>query len=286
MVAGIQSHPLNRQFLQVRKHALNGILVLVAGISLTGIGFLYLIYFQQNAQAGQVFQQVAVQANVEGTLTPADLVDLSHQMCVLDSDISNIQSFLQPMAATLTQGGWCGNYVRIFVRFAGAAGYPAHKLHIQSRGRSHTLAEVYYDDEWRVIDPFFNLVYLKPDGDMATFEDLRDRPELLAMPVQRPMIDPDLYRIYGRYEPILPDLYRDAPDFYPALSRGAFYHNAFVMVSYPLDPFYDGERRPFLPPWLDRPELLGVYGLSGLFLLTAGPVAFRQIRTWKASSRN
>lgn len=283
-LGGGKPYWLTHRPLALGKRALVGLPVLVAGLSLAGIGFLLWFHVQQNALAAEVYQEMAAQANVDGPLTPVELAELSHHACFLDSGISNIQSFLQPLGTTLSEGGWCGNYVRVFIAFAAQEGYPAHKFHIQSDGRSHTLAEVYYDGQWRIIDPFFNLVYLRPDGDMATFEELRENPEWLETPVQRPMLDPHLYRIYGSYEPIFPDLYRDAAEFHPGLSRSAFYHNAFVAVGYPLAPFYEGERRPFLPNWLDRPELLGIYGLSGMFLLSVSPLVARQFRLRRAST--
>jgi hypothetical protein len=250
----------------------------VASLSLAGVGFLLWFYAHQNALVVEVFQEVTSQVNAKGPLTPADLGDLTHQVCVLDSRISAKESFFQPLAATLSGGGWCGNYVRVFIRFADEAGYPAHKLHIQSGGRSHTLAEVYYDGKWRVIDPFFNQVYLHPAGEMATFQDINEDPGLLDTPVQRPLNDPRLGRIYQSYVPILPDLYRDAANFYPALSDSAFYHNAIVILSYPLSAFYEGGRRPFLPNWLDRQELLGVYVLSIIFVMAAGPIGVNLIK--------
>jgi hypothetical protein len=249
-----------------------------AFLSLAGIGFLLWFYTHQNSLVSEAFQEVAYQVNSGEPLTPAELGDLTHRVCVLDSRISAEESFFQPLAVTLSNGGWCGNYVRVFIRFADEAGYPAHKLHIQSGGRSHTLAEIYYGGKWRIIDPFFNQVYLHPDGEMATFQDINEDPDLLDTPVQRPLNDPRLGRIYQGYVPILPDLYRDATDFYPALSDSAFYHNAIVALSYPLSVFYEGGRRPFLPNWLDRQELLGVCVLSLVFVMAAGPVGVNLIK--------
>jgi hypothetical protein len=252
--------------------------LLIAALCLLGIGFLLWFYISQNNLVAEAFRDLSSQVEGNGSLTPADLAELSHKACVLDVSISNMGSFLQPLSATLSDGGWCGNYVRVFIRFVEEEGYSAHKFHIQSGGRYHTLAEVYYKGGWRIIDPFFNQVYLLPNGEMATFQDLAESPNLLKTPAQRPLKNPRLEEIYLRYEPIFPALYRDAPDFYPALSRSAFYHNTFVLLSYPLSLFYEGGRRPILPTWLDRPELLGVYGLSALFLAAVGPTGIRQIR--------
>lgn len=251
--------------------------IFVALLSLLGIGFLLWLFFTQNSLVAEAFGELAQQEAVERPLTPIELADLAHKACVLDSDINNVQSFFQPLSDTLSNGGWCGNYVRVFTIFAAQEGYPVNKFHIQSGGRSHTLAEVYYQDKWRIIDPFFNYVYLLPNGEMATYDDLKQDLSLLASPTRKPINNPQLDRIYESYVPIFPALYRDAPDFYLKLGRSALYHDFFVVLSYPLDPFYEGGRRPILPSWLDRPELLGVYALSVVFLVAVTPLSVSQI---------
>jgi hypothetical protein len=203
------------RLLKISEQALVYVQLLVAVLCLLGLGFLLWFYVNQNNLVAEAFRGLSSQREGDRPLTPADVAEMSHQVCILDSQISNVESFLQPLGTTLLDGGWCGNYVRIFIQFAAEAGYPAHKFHIQSSGRSHTLAEVYYHGEWRIIDPFFNRVYLLPDGEMATFQDLTNNPGLLDRPAQRPLDDPSLERIYERYVPLFPALYRDAADFYP-----------------------------------------------------------------------
>jgi hypothetical protein len=255
--------------------ALVGLQILVALACLVGIGILFLGYVTQNRLVNEAFGELTQQDGRSGPLSPAELGDLTQQACLLDSSINNVQSFLQPLGRTLTEGGWCGNYVRVFISFAGLQGLPAHKFHIQSNGRSHTLAEVYYQGRWRIIDPFFNQIYQLPDGEMATYRDLVQDLTLLDTPTRIPVDDPRFDRIYARYAPVFQDLYRDAPDLTRGMDRSAIYHNIFVVLSYPLSPFYEGGRRPILPSWLDRPELLGIYFLSLVLLLTAVPVALR-----------
>jgi len=267
------------------QRVLLGLQILVVLVCLTGIGALLLIYVTQNSLVAQAFGELSQQEGRVRQLTPAELGDLAHQACLLDSNINNVQSFLQPLGNTLSEGGWCGNYVRVFIFFAGQEGYRAHKFHIQSDGRSHTLAEVYYQDQWRIIDPFFNQIYQLPDGAMATFQDLRQDLMLVDSPTRRPVDDPRLDRIYARYEPNFPALYRDAPDFARGMDRSALYHNIFVTLSYPLSLFYEGGRRPILPSWLDRPELLGIYFLSLVLLIAAVPTAKRLYNYWQVRGR-
>ncbi len=175
------------------------------------------------------------------------------------------------MSSTLAGGGWCGNYVRVFIRFAEVQGHPAHKLHIQSGGRSHTLAEIYYEGEWRIIDPFFNQVYFLSTGELATFRDLKNDPGIVETPSRNELDTPRLVRVYESYVPIFPALYRDAADFSLGWDDSALYHNSIVLLSYPLSLFYQGERRPIAPSWLDRPELIGIYLFSMVFVVIVAP---------------
>ena len=165
-------------------------------------------------------------------MTPVQLADVSHQACLLDTGISNVDSFLQPMSATISSGGWCGNYTRVFMRFAELEGYPAHKLHLQSGGRSHTLAEVYFEGKWRVVDPFFNLVYLLPDGGIATFQDLAETPALFAAPTRQPLDNPRLDGILEAYVPIFADLYSLFGDLSISNAR-------YLQASSPFDPYFE-----------------------------------------------
>lgn len=271
--------------LRVGRRLLFVLQILTAFLSLLGIAYLLWSYNEQNSFVAEVFGDIASQQEKLVPLTPVDLADFSHRACLLDTGVSNVQSFLQPLNATLSSGGWCGNYVRVFIRFAEAQGYPAHKLHIQSAGRSHTLAEVYYGGKWRVIDPFFNQVYLLPNGEIASFENLSVNSSLVQAPSRRRLQEPRLTKVYESYAPIFPELYRDASDFYPGLDESALYHNSIVLLSYPLSLFYQGVRRPILPPWLDRPEMIGTYVLSLVFLVTASPIAIGKFRRARRKSR-
>ncbi len=242
--------------------------VVVCLLSLAGI---LLLSYQYTSQGRAVVERYRALAQETGqtAVTPESLVSLTHQMCALSTTISSVDSFLQPLTATLSQGGWCGNYDRVFVVLAQANGYSAHKLHLRSGSRSHTAAEVLYQGKWRVVDPFFNLVYRLPSGEMATFDDLVRDPSLLQRPTfLGQMQDPRLEGIYRSYTPVFPALYRDAPDLDLALNESSLFHGAVVLLSYPLDPLYGGVRRPLLPHWLDRPELLGIYALSLVLWLT------------------
>ena len=52
------------------------------------------------------------------------------------------------------------------------------------------------------------------------------------------------------------------------LPPSALFHDAVVFLSYPNSLITEGPRRPIIPYWLDRPNLLGAYFAGGVFLVT------------------
>lgn len=234
-----------------------GLLLTLLGLS--GAAYLYAFYVAENAR---VMAAVSDSLPTQGgeRLTPEGLVALSHQVCLLDTRIGNLESFLQPVSRTIAEGGWCGNYVRVFLLLAHSQGYRAQMLHLRTGNRSHTMAEVFYEGKWRAVDPFFNLVYRRPDGELATYEDIQRDPRLsLAPAFTGELGGPALVGVYGRYVPILPALFTDAskPDW--RLDGSSLYHTGILLLNYPLSLAYDGPRRAAVPYWLYRPELLGIY---------------------------
>ena len=255
-------------------------------VSLLGVSYLTFFYFSQNQRVLEAFND-PLSTYGNASLTPRDLVALSHSVCTLNGDIDNVESFLQPVTDTISKGGWCGNYVRVFILLSQANGYPAHMLHLRSGDRSHTAAEIFYEGEWRVIDPFFNLVYPLPDGELATFADLHRAPALTETPSSGGEFDsPRLERTYRRYQPWLPALYRDANDLDWRLNQSSIYHTVILLINYPLSLLYDGPRRAVVPWWLYRPELLGIYLSSGVFLISATSIVFWGFRTTRSTRAN
>ena len=76
--------------------------------------------------------------------------------------------------------GWCDYHAKVFCKLLAARGIHARYDFLRDRRRDspHTMAEVYLHGKWRAADPFFNLVYAKPDGEWATLEELT--PQLVA----------------------------------------------------------------------------------------------------------
>lgn len=253
-----------------------GLLLTVLGLS--GAAYLYAFYTAENARVmGALSDSLSSYEGVKPT--PEGLVALSHQVCLLDTRIGNLESFLQPVSRTIAEGGWCGNYVRVFLLLAHAQGYRAQMLHLRTGDRSHTMAEVFYEGRWRAVDPFFNLVYRRPDGELATYEDILRDPELSLAPAFTGELDgPALAGVYSRYVPIFPALFTDASRLDWRMDASSLYHTGILLLNYPLSLAYDGPRRAAVSYWLYRPELLGIYvclvasgagvAVSGIWLLT------------------
>ena len=205
---------------------------------------------------------------------PSDLIRLTHDVCLLDTDTSSVGSFLQPLSETTSNGGWCGNYVRVFVTYAKSKDFPAHKIHLRSGKSSHTAAEIFYEDHWRVVDPFFGAFFTRPNGELATFQDLASGTSAGIKTNFTTELSPKLDQIYGWYEPQYNHLYRDALDFQWELNPSSVFHNGFIVLSYPMSLLTEGPRRPIMPLLVDRPELIGAYLAGGIFLAAGGLLIF------------
>lgn len=256
-----------------------GIGVSISVLSLLGIVYLYMLHQSQNQIVLSAFGD-ALSSYQDAPPAPEEIVSLSHQVCMLRTDVGSVGSFFQPLTASIEDGGWCGNYVRVFILLAQANGYEAQKLHLKTGDRSHTMAEIYVDGKWRAVDPFFNLVYRQPNGEMATFDDIYRMPELSLTPQKIGAVsDPRLDSIYANYGSMWPALFRDALDMDWRLHESSLYHTGILILNYPQSLFYEGSRRAVIPNWIDRPEFLGIYLLSGVFIVTSGGMAFWLYRT-------
>ena len=69
--------------------------------------------------------------------------------------------------------GWCDYTAKVFCKLLAAKGIHARYVFLRDgRGRSpHTVAEVYLHGQWRVVDPFFSVVYPIGNG-WARLEDI------------------------------------------------------------------------------------------------------------------
>jgi transglutaminase-like putative cysteine protease len=82
----------------------------------------------------------------------------------------------------LDGGGGCSQRSTLLVAILDAYGIPARKLLIglTDQYAGHVVVEALLDGKWRVLDPLFGYVYPLDSGELATAEDLRKNPDLVA----------------------------------------------------------------------------------------------------------
>lgn len=83
--------------------------------------------------------------------------------------------YLQPVTFDLMTGkGACGSNTLVMGRLVQEFGYPIRfgQMKVDGQYGGHIILELYYQNEWKVFDPTYNLFYKRPDGQIATFQDI------------------------------------------------------------------------------------------------------------------
>ena len=74
----------------------------------------------------------------------------------------------------MTASGACGSYSQVLARILETWHYPVRIAQMKANGYfgSHMIVEVFAGSHWVVLDPTFNLCFVRPDGHMASFNDV------------------------------------------------------------------------------------------------------------------
>ena len=93
--------------------------------------------------------------------------------------------------------GYCDQQAWALSTVLAKKGIPSRLAMLKGRSPSsgHSLAEVYVDNKWRVVDPHMNAVYYNDKGELATFADMQNNVVDLA-PVAKEKMELALYRSY------------------------------------------------------------------------------------------
>ncbi|MBX7221295.1 MAG: transglutaminase-like domain-containing protein [Blastocatellia bacterium] len=78
---------------------------------------------------------------------------------------------------------YCGPLSLAMATLSRAGGYPTRMLHLRTGGpfpNFHAVVEIYYDQSWHVFDATYGITFLRPDGSVASYLDLRLTPELVT----------------------------------------------------------------------------------------------------------
>ena len=83
--------------------------------------------------------------------------------------------FLQPVSYDLmTARGACGSYSNVLANILTNLDIPVRFAQMKVRGQygGHIVIEAKANDKWVVLDPSFNLYFVRPDGALASFADV------------------------------------------------------------------------------------------------------------------
>jgi hypothetical protein len=75
----------------------------------------------------------------------------------------------------MTSRGACGSYALVLARLLDAYDYPVRIAQMKADGTygAHNVVEVKNGPSWVVLDPTFNIAFIRPDARLASFEDVR-----------------------------------------------------------------------------------------------------------------
>ena len=82
-------------------------------------------------------------------------------------------NFYTPLLA-LNNGESCYAHSIVFGRLVSALGFKWRNISMYYNNKNHNVSEVYYKDRWIVFDPLFNQYFVRPDGKLATKEDIHN----------------------------------------------------------------------------------------------------------------
>jgi hypothetical protein len=88
-----------------------------------------------------------------------------------------IANDIRPVSVDFTTGqGACGSASLVLGRLLLCMQYPIRFAHMKVGGVNggHQVLEVKVNDHWVVLDPLYDLYFVRPDGRMASYNDLRN----------------------------------------------------------------------------------------------------------------
>ena len=76
----------------------------------------------------------------------------------------------------MTTQGACGSYSQVLARTLKTFQYPVRIAQMKAKGifGGHNIVEAKIGDRWIVLDPTFNLCFVRPDGQLAGFDDVKE----------------------------------------------------------------------------------------------------------------
>ena len=221
---------LKTKLLQIRRFAGRmirdkAIFYFINGLS---VGMLFYFYTESRYE-NHLFTAVAALVSKDLPDSNRDLEILQRCLHVthnLENNRSNIfahiqvegfkAKYLQPVTFDLMTGkGACGSNTMVMGRLVQEFGFPIRfgQMKVDGQYGGHIILELNYQNEWKVFDPTYNLFYKRPDGQIATFQDIA-----LDWNYYRKQVPAD-YDMRYRYEGVRYTNWDKIPILLPALQK-------------------------------------------------------------------
>ncbi|HEY4111335.1 hypothetical protein [Puia sp.] len=115
----------------------------------------------------------------------------------------------------MTASGACGSYSQVLARIIDTYHYPVRIAQMKANGYfgAHNIVEVYTGSRWVVLDPTFNLYFTRPDGRLASFEDVHGNWNYYSQQL------PDNYDRAYKYEDVRYTNWTKVPVIMPAIKN-------------------------------------------------------------------
>ena len=195
-------------------------------------GFLLasIFYFQMEANyEKQLFQ--AIRSNINSNINTADTKDsvlvkvmhACHDLLVMRGSVFEGKQFggfesdlLVPTSIDLmTARGACGSFTMVMARLLQGYDFQVRIAQMKSDGiyAAHNIVEAKTRHGWVVLDPFFDVYFINPNNQLASFEDVKNNwnyyiPQL-----------PSGYEMKYRYEDVRYTNWKKIPILFPAIKK-------------------------------------------------------------------
>jgi hypothetical protein len=195
----------------------------------------------------------SIDAKIDGNDTPDSVVvkamNACHQLMVnrLPTFANNNTKlgaeagfFHSTSVDLMTTMGACGSYSQVLARIIESYHYPVRIAQMKANGiyGAHNIVEVNTGRYWVVLDPTFNLCFIRPDARLASFEDVSKNWAYYMKQV------PTNYDMNYRYEDVRYTNWTKIPLVMPALKKlltlaiGSERTNSFSMRTFFMNTFH------------------------------------------------
>jgi len=113
----------------------------------------------------------------------------------------------------MTTQGACGSYSQVLARIIKIYHYPVRIAQMKAQGiyGAHNIVEAYNGNNWVVLDPTFDLSFIRPDARLASFADVQNNWTYYSRQV------PKDYNLDYRYEDVRYANWTKVPVIFPAI---------------------------------------------------------------------